>query len=124
MGKVYDALNRVKTIGVSYIQWEIFQISHSEMNEEKLGWGTTMEKRKGRKKGFKRKREEDKGQGKLFWGQELIGFLRIVPGFFIVCILAFQSQSCSHRSTLSYSTYLNHFGLPWENGVKGILACL
>lgn len=69
MGKVYDALNRVKTIGVSYIQWEIFQISHSEMNEEKLGWGTTMEKRKGRKKDLREKEKKTRGRGNFFGGR-------------------------------------------------------
>lgn len=68
MGKVYDVLNRVKTIGVLYIQWEIFQISHSEMNEEKLGWCTKMETRKGRKRNL-REKEKTKGRGNFLWGK-------------------------------------------------------
>lgn len=45
-----SVLNRVKST-VYFILSGIFQISHSMMNEEKLGWDIKMETRKGRKRG-------------------------------------------------------------------------
>ena len=48
MGRYMYVLNRVKST-VYLIFSEIFQISHSMMNEEKLGWGIKMETRKGSK---------------------------------------------------------------------------